>query len=247
MADRAGPQLFSIPAHRAFADALAAGLIRRFGRDPMVLARGIVLLPNNRTKRTITDAFVRASGGGGLLLPRLVAIGDAEGSEAASAVIDPADDDAPVPPAVQPLPRRLILARLVSEERARAGAPVDAAEAVRLAGELARTLDQMLVEEVPPRALRDLAMAKELSGHWQHALEMFSVALDRWPQELARIGQIDLAERRARLSRGRTSAQGSRAGKPAFASTGRAFAGPSQIIRFNFRNFRENFCLRIFL
>ncbi len=113
MADRAGPQLFSIPAHRAFADALAAGLIRRSGRDPMVLARGIVLLPNNRTKRTITDAFVRASGGG-LLLPRLVAIGDAEGSEAASAAIDPADDDAPVPPAVQPLARRLILARLVS-------------------------------------------------------------------------------------------------------------------------------------
>ncbi len=198
MADRAGPQLFSIPAHRAFADALAAGLIRRFGRDPMVLARGTVLLPNNRTKRTITDAFVRASGGG-LLLPRLVAIGDAEGGEAASAAIDPADDDAPVPPAVLPLPRRLILARLVSEERARAGAPVDAAEAVRLAGELARTLDQMLVEEVSPQALRSLTMTEELSHHWQRALEMFGVALDRWPQELARIGQIDLAERRARL------------------------------------------------
>lgn len=198
MVDRAGPQLFTIPAHRAFADALAAGLIRRFGRDPMMLARGIVLLPNNRTKRTITDAFVRASGGG-LLLPRLVAIGDAEASEAAGAAIDPADDDAPVPPAIAPLTRQLMLARLVSEERARAGAPIDAAEAVRLAGELARTLDQMLVEEVRPRALRELKMADELSDHWQRALASFEVVLDRWPQELARIGAIDLADRRAQL------------------------------------------------
>ena len=37
----------------------------------MTLARGMVLLPSNRTKRTVRDAFVRASGGG-LLLPRLV-------------------------------------------------------------------------------------------------------------------------------------------------------------------------------
>lgn len=53
--------LYTIPPHRAFADALAAGLIRRFGGDPMRLARGTVLLPNNRAKRAIQDAFVRAS------------------------------------------------------------------------------------------------------------------------------------------------------------------------------------------
>ena len=43
-----GPRLYTIPAHRAFADALATGLIRRFGGDRMALARGIVLVPNNR-------------------------------------------------------------------------------------------------------------------------------------------------------------------------------------------------------
>ena len=37
------PQLFTIPAHRAFADALVAGLIRRSGGDPLALARSIVL------------------------------------------------------------------------------------------------------------------------------------------------------------------------------------------------------------
>ena len=138
--------LFTIPPHRAFADALAQGLIRRHGGDPLRLARGVVLVPTNRAKRTITDAFVRASGGG-LLLPRMVAIGDPELDEAAGPFLDPADDDAPIPPAVDPLQRRMILARLIeAHDRS-----VDAAEAVRLAGDLGRTLDQMLVEEIAPR------------------------------------------------------------------------------------------------
>ena len=120
MAERGKPQLYTIPAHRAFADALAAGLIRRFGGEPLGLARGLVLLPNNRAKRAMTDAFVRASEGG-LLLPRLVAIGDPGLDEAAGAALDPADDPDPVPPAVPPLQRRMILARLVAEERIRTG------------------------------------------------------------------------------------------------------------------------------
>jgi ATP-dependent helicase/nuclease subunit B len=197
MADRTRPAFYTIPAHRAFADALAAGLIRRYGKQPLGLARGLVLLPNNRAKRAVTDAFVRASGNG-LLLPRLVAIGDPELDEAVDTAIDPAGDaDAP-PPAIAPLARRMILARLVFEERARAMQPVDAAEAVRLAGDLARTLDQLLVEEVAPARLRDLDLGA-LSDHWQRALSLFSIVLDRWPGELARRGMIDLAERRSRL------------------------------------------------
>ncbi|WEK01493.1 MAG: double-strand break repair protein AddB [Candidatus Sphingomonas phytovorans] len=196
MAEAVKPALFTIPAHRAFADALAAGLIRRLGGEPLGLARGLVLLPNNRAKRAMTDAFVRASQGG-LLLPRLVAIGDLD--EATGAALDPADDGDPVPPAVAPLQRRLILARLVAEERSRSGQPVDAAEAVRLAGDLARTLDQLLVEEVAPTKLRDLELSEELSDHWRRALALFGIVLDRWPGELKRLGKIDLADRRGRL------------------------------------------------
>ncbi|WP_174279858.1 hypothetical protein, partial [Sphingomonas bacterium] len=88
--------LYTIPAIRSFADALAGGLIDRYsgdgGRvDRLGLARGMVLLPNNRARRAVTDAFVRASGGG-LLLPRLVAIGDPEAAEGVGALLDPAGD-----------------------------------------------------------------------------------------------------------------------------------------------------------
>lgn len=187
--------LYTIPPHRAFADALAQGLIRRHGGDPLRLARGVVLVPTNRAKRTITDAFVRASGGG-LLLPRMVAIGDPELDEAAGPFLDPADeDDAPIPPAVDPLQRRMILARLIeAHDRS-----VDAAEAVRLAGDLGRTLDQMLVEEIAPSALRDVVLLDHLTVHWQRALDLFEIVLEKWPQELDKLGRIDLAERRNRL------------------------------------------------
>lgn len=60
--------VFTIPPHRSFADALAGGLIARAGGDPLVLARGLLLVPNARARRAITDAFVRRAGDG-LLLP----------------------------------------------------------------------------------------------------------------------------------------------------------------------------------
>ena len=192
-----GPRLYSVPANRAFADALVVGLRRRAGDDPLGLARATVLLPNNRAVRAVTDAFVRASEGG-LLLPRLVALGDPEAGEALGAALDPADGGS-IPPAVDPYRRRLTLARLVADERARAGQPVGAAEAVRLAGELQRTLDQLLVEEVAPGRLRDVELNENLSEHWARALATFGVVLDRWPGELAAMGWIDAADRRGRL------------------------------------------------
>ncbi len=196
MADPRGRQIFSIPAHRAFADALAAGLIAAHP-DPLTLARGTILLPNNRAKRAVRDAFVRASRNG-LLLPRLVAIGEAD-EDAVAAALDPADLDEPAPPAIAPLRRRLVLARLIEEEARRTGRAVDGGEAVRLAGDLARTLDQLLVEEVAPALLRAIDPGGELTAHWERSLELFALVLDRWPEELARSGAIDLADRRNRL------------------------------------------------
>src|SRR5690349_13513672 len=84
------PAVFTIPIHRSFADSLAAGLIARFGSDPLTLAGGRILLPNNRAVRTMTEAFVRASGSG-LLLPRLITLGDPELDERIGGALDTAD------------------------------------------------------------------------------------------------------------------------------------------------------------
>lgn len=189
------PAVFTIPIHRSFADSLAAGLIARFGPDPLALANGRILLPNNRAVRTITEAFVRASGSG-LLLPRLIPIGDPELDERIGGALDPAAGGDPALPAIDPLERLTALASLVR----RPGE--SAAEVLRLAGEIARTMDALTIEEVDLTMLGEAsADAPELAVHWEKALERFTGVLDRWPALLAERGRIDLTERRNRLLR----------------------------------------------
>ena len=104
MGERSRPALFTIPAHRAFADALVTGLLAQHRGDVMALAQAMVLLPNNRAIRAVRDAFVRQSGGG-LLLPRLIAIGDPDLGEQVGGALDPLGEEEPIPPAIDPMRR----------------------------------------------------------------------------------------------------------------------------------------------
>ncbi|MFZ2997035.1 double-strand break repair protein AddB [Sphingobium sp.] len=194
MGDKARPALYTIPAHRAFADALVAGVLARHGGDRMTLAQGMILLPSNRAVRAVSDAFVRASGGG-LLLPRLVAIGDPDLGEQVGGALDPLGQEDAIPPAIAPMRRQMILARMVQAVKG----DIDGAQALQLGQALGAVLDQMQVERVPASALRGLTMSDDLSKHWQTSLTMFEILIARWPDELARLGCIDMAERRNRL------------------------------------------------
>src|SRR3954464_9895261 len=104
--------VYTIPSHRSFADSLAAGLIERFGGEALGLAQGRILLPNKRAVRAVTEAFVRASGSG-LLLPRLIPVGDPELDERIGGALEPIDDRSPIPPAIEPFTRLLALADLI--------------------------------------------------------------------------------------------------------------------------------------
>ncbi|MFT3967921.1 MAG: double-strand break repair protein AddB, partial [Sphingobium sp.] len=203
MADAPRPAVFTIPAHRAFADALVAGVLAshggvRKGGGPDAVAQGLILLPNNRAVRAVRDAFVRASQGG-LLLPRLVPVGDVELTERVGLALDAMEEGTDIPPAIDPMRRHMILARLIQDARAAEGKPVDASEALRLGIALGTTLDQLLVERKTPRDVAALEVKKELSGHWQTALETLNLLLEAWPRELAARGCIDGADRRNRL------------------------------------------------
>ena len=183
--------VYTIPSHRSFADALAAGLIGRFGKDPLELAQGRILLPNNRAVRAVTDAFVRASGSG-LLLPRLIPVGDPELDERVGGALDRVDEREPIPAAIDATERLLKLASIV-----RGGG---SAESLRLAADLARTLDALLVEEIEPRWLRNaVSETSDLARHWEKSLDKLQLIYEQWPQLLAERGSIDLAERRNRL------------------------------------------------
>ena len=190
------PSVYTIPPHRPFADALAAGIIARFGEEKTGLAQGMILVPNNRAARAITDAFVRRSNGG-LLLPRLVPIGDEEFDTRLGGALEPLSEGEAIPPGILPMDRLMLLAGLV--QRHMPGG-IDAAEALRLAEDLARTLDQLLIEQVDPARLRDIAAdLPDLSVHWQKSLHRLQIILDEWPRLLAERGRVDLADRRNRL------------------------------------------------
>jgi ATP-dependent helicase/nuclease subunit B len=187
----ARPAVFTIPSHRSFADALAAGLIARFGKEPLGLAQGRILLPNNRAVRAVTEAFVRQSGSG-LLLPRLIPVGDPELDERIGGALDSVDE--PLPPAIDPTERLLRLAALVRGQ--------GSAESLRLAADLGRTLDALLVEEVDPLRLRGaVADTADLAAHWEKSLLKLQLIYDQWPHLLADGGAIDLADKRNRLLR----------------------------------------------
>lgn len=193
------PTVFSIPVQRAFADALAAGLIDRYADGALGLAQGLILLPSNRARSAVQAAFVRA-GGSGLLMPRLAVIGDADLDESVALALDPIDESEPAPPAIDALKRRLMLAALIERHNPPGEEPVTGAAAFQLAEGLGRVIDQLHYEEVPPARLADIEAALgDLAGHWQASWRRLSLLVEQWPAMLAATGHIDRADRRNRL------------------------------------------------
>lgn len=200
---RSGPRVWSIAAHRGFADALVSGLIPRYREDRFGLARLTLLLPSQRAVRIVTEAFVRESdsgGRGGLLLPRMAVVGDLDLDETLGPLLDPIGAGADIPSAVDPTFRLLRLADLLRFELGDE-AP-GAAALLRQARGIAQTIDRLLVEGVyPSDLLKDevVGIAAELSDHWKDATRLFAAVFFRWEEELKAMGKLDAPERRNRL------------------------------------------------
>ncbi len=202
MGERPGPSIYSIAAHRGFADALVAGLVPRYRDDTLGLAKLTLLLPSTRAVRTVTEAFIRhygAEGRKGMLMPRMAVVGDLDLDETLGALLDPlgATD---IPPPVDPTKRWLRLAEILRDEMGD-DAP-GSATVLRLARDIAATMDRLLVEDIGPEALlKDavLDLLGDLSGHWQNGLHLFARVQTRWLAELKTLGALDAASRRNRL------------------------------------------------
>ncbi|ABC63105.1 PD-(D/E)XK nuclease family protein [Erythrobacter litoralis] len=202
-ASRPGPQVYSIAAHRGFADALVAGLVPRYAEDGLGLARLTLLLPSTRAMRTVSEAFIRHFGEigvKGMLMPRMAAIGDLDLDETLGSLLDPlgASD---IPPAVDPTYRWLRLAEVLRDVMGD-DAPQGASLFV-LARETAQTMDRLLVEDIgPEELLQDRVLDlfdRDLAKHWQDNLRRFAKVQQFWLAELGERGALDAAARRNRL------------------------------------------------
>jgi ATP-dependent helicase/nuclease subunit B len=198
---KGGPQVFTIPAHHGFADALAAGLLARGADGDLGLARLTLLLPSRRAVRAVTEGFVRLagdSGRSGLLLPRIAVVGDLDLDETLGPLLDPLGA-ADIPPAADPVRRWLRLAdllRQVEGEDAGSGASL-----LRRAFEAGRTMDRLSVEGLTPLEVFDkaLGVAPEMTRHWEANTRAFLMVQQLWIADLAERGEIDAPERRNRL------------------------------------------------
>ena len=203
MPESTRPSVYTIAAHRGFADALVAGLVPRYADHDLGLARLTLLLPSRRTVRTVTEAFVRHSegmaGAAGMLLPRMAVVGDLDLDETLGPLLDPLGA-ADIPPAADPVRRWLRLAHYLREVEGDAAGKGPAL--LRRAWEVGRTMDRLLVEDIAPIDLMSdtvIGIVGELAGHWRDNTSAFLKVQQYWIADLAERGEIDAPARRNRL------------------------------------------------
>ncbi len=192
--------VFTIGIDRRFADELARGILAAHEGDPLSLADVLVLLPTRRSVRALREAFLRAANGRPTLLPRMAPLGDLDESEWEVATGD--GTALALPPAIEPAERDAMLARLVGAFRDDQGHPIaqSAAQALKLARELGRLLDELAIEGVSFSRLEDLVEGN-FANHWQRTLKFLAIVGEAWPQVLAERGQVDAIDRRTQAIR----------------------------------------------
>src|SRR3546814_16901911 len=83
----------------------------------------------------------------GLLMPRLAVIGDADLDESVALALDPIDESDAIPPAIDALQRRLMLAALIEKHNVPGEQAIMGAAACQLAEGLQGVIDQLHSEE----------------------------------------------------------------------------------------------------
>lgn len=226
--------LWSISAGAPFLDALATRWLNQYGDAP--LAEGLILLPTRRAARSLSEAFLRATDGRPLLLPRIAAIG--------------APDETPLslgstalalPPAMPEAQRLATLSRLIFALDAASGTAKPGLDATwRLAGELASLMDEAARAEVPLATALQAAVPEELAAHWQKTLTFLTIATEQWPAILGEMGLMDPVSCQVQLLHGQSEAwekappafpvwlAGITAGRPAVARLAGVVAGLRQ-------------------
>ncbi len=193
------PNLASIPPHIPFLDALASWWLATH-TDPLTVADGLFLVPTRRAARGLSEAFLRASHGAPLLLPRIAALGGLDEAPLAMA------DALSLPPAVPAARRLAVLSRFILAMGGENGAPTQADRAWVLAEELARLLDEAARAEIDLAEALPRAAGEAFASHWQVTLEFLTIVTRLWPAWLAEEGFSDAAAGQIALLNAQTEA-----------------------------------------
>ncbi len=206
-------RVFSVPSSAPFLRTLIAALVDGKLVDgfdaraqPDRLAQATLYLPTRRAGRMARDIFLDVLDTDAVLLPRIFTLGGIDEDEAAFAEPEQlsGSDGLELPPRLNELQRRLLLAQMIAAW-AKGITPPDPAQAplvvggpastLALADDLARLMDDMVTRQVDWRALDGL-VPDALDTYWQLTLRFLNIAKDVWPDILAAHGRIEPAARR---------------------------------------------------
>jgi ATP-dependent helicase/nuclease subunit B len=228
-------RVFTIPPSVPFLPALIAAL--REGRlvegfapasGSLGFASATLYLPTRRACRLARDHFLDVLDVEAALLPRLVPLGDIDEDElifAGAATGAAALESLALPPALDGMERRFLLARLVRKwadgmALVHGKPPLvvrHPAAALALADDLARLMDDMATREVPWQRLDEL-VPEEFDEYWQRTLDFLRIAREHWPAILAEARRMEPAARRDRLIAAETERLAGAPGGPVIAA-----------------------------
>lgn len=224
------PALYSVSSHLGFADSVAAYFLSKYGRDPLSLADGLILLPNNRASVAIEEAFVRLTGKG-LLLPHMVTIGDLDLNEKSGIFIEQFADNMPsdnILPAINPTQRVMLLARLIETYHKNVmDRDIDSAQSIKLAMDLARAVDQLDVEEISFERFQNLPSENEIAEHWQKSYALFEVIYKEYRIAMDKMNLSTMVIRRNGLIRSLANNLGQLSNHPFVAAIGITTSAPA--------------------
>ncbi len=192
-----GSPYFTIPAGQPFARDLARGILA-LCPDSGALPKTCLLLPSQRTIKTVRDAFLHVLDGKPALLPQMRVTGELDSDEPfLMSLRPPAAADIPI--AITELTRQFLLARQIARLPI-GGVLPSSAQALALAKSLSVLIDQLHSAGTPLSALAEI-LPDDLAQHWQDIYRFLQIVMTHWPSILATRGQIDPADRQMRLAK----------------------------------------------
>ncbi len=187
--------IFNIPAGTPFIDTLAKGILEQYGLDPINLTKITVFLPNRRSCRALQEAFLRASGGKPLLLPKMFPLGDIDEDE----ILLGNSEITEIPSVISPIEQRLLLIPLIETWQKKAIKQADEkitlSQAAYLAIELSSFLSEIEKEQLSFENLKSI-VPNDLSQHWQITLNFLEILIKEWPKILKEKNALDYTQHR---------------------------------------------------
>ena len=185
--------IFNIALDKSFLDEIALCLLQEVNFSSEQLSEYLLLLPNKRLIKNLQEAFLRATQGKALLLPKMISIAELD-----YIISNPIQKDLDTSQYFQKVitkrQRAFILLNLVQK----IDGSISTYQALDLAESLGQIIDEAYLQEVSFDNLEEIA-PENLAEHWQKILKFLHIVTEFWPQYLQEHNAIDATNKQVAI------------------------------------------------